>query len=1071
MTDHRLRFLAGEAIFARGRQYYAAGRVTPVSLNLDSAHIHVTGQDEYCIDLVAGRLEFSGECNCRFDGSGICKHIVAAAMFLRDHLEAVGGPDWKVALDRFLKNSGAPAKATPRGKPYHLLFSLRNQYDSWSLQPFTLEAAELINGREHAGELSSTAHLTGFIQHNPWVVNQARQPSRSLIPALCVNATPAAVSIANLINRTERMGGSYYYYSYTRPIDEYLALLAGNECPIYLGTQQVPLKTLLTLHAQPGELKIHVRRTPGEGVRLEARISQGEYQFPLEPRDTRVLSESPLWLLAGNNILRMTDENSATLLEIFLDTPQVHIHPEDESEFLETYLLPIADATILEGEEIQWEDVDAAPVKRLYLGETPDGLTVQLKFGYGDYELDYDRAFPATTTRHKPDGSWTLLRVQRRPDEERAIYESISSARNGLKRAAPPFEPDTFTLRARVDMVDFLLKHVPLLAGEGFEIYGEENLKSTRVNRNSPTLSLNISSGIDWFDVVALVQFGDIAVSLKEVQRALRKTKRYVKLADGTIGELPEEWLEKYKHLFGLGEQTETGIRLSQHHVTLIDELLNQTDGSTTDAEYHRRLDNLRNFAGIQPQVLPDGFTGELRPYQKAGFDWLHFLKEYGFGGCLADDMGLGKTVQVLAFLESIVRDGGPRVPNLVVVPRSLLFNWQREAARFTPGLRLIEHFGAGRVRENADYSEFDVVLTTYGTMRRDIQALRNYAFNYIILDESQAIKNPASQVSKAARVLNARHRLVMTGTPVENSTFELWSQFAFLNPGLLGGLEYFKREFAGPIERRQDEEAARLLRKLVFPFILRRTKDQVAPELPPRSERIIYSDMEPAQKAFYERTRDYYRGVVLGMIEQQGMNDTRMKILEGLLRLRQISNHPRLVETGFRGESAKMEMLLEQLETLRSEGHKALVFSQFVQMLKLVRKELDSRKIPYSYLDGQTNDRQKKVDEFQNDPAIPFFLISLRAGGVGLNLTAADYVIHIDPWWNPAVELQATDRTHRIGQDKPVFVYKLISRDTVEEKILLLQERKKALVDQLITTESGFFKELTTDDVKVLFS
>jgi non-specific serine/threonine protein kinase len=339
------------------------------------------------------------------------------------------------------------------------------------------------------------------------------------------------------------------------------------------------------------------------------------------------------------------------------------------------------------------------------------------------------------------------------------------------------------------------------------------------------------------------------------------------------------------------------------------------------------------------------------------------------------------------------------------------------------------------------------------------------------MLDESQAIKNPQALTSKAARSLRANHRLVLTGTPVENSTMELWSQFAFLNPGLLGSMEYFKETFVNPIEKKNDEATAQFLRKMIYPFILRRTKDQVAPELPPRTERILYCDMEPAQRKLYNKLRDYYRGLLLGMIETDGMNHARMKVLEGLLRLRQVSNHPRLVEEKYRGESAKFELLIETLETLRAEGHKALVFSQFVQMLRLVRGALDARGIPYLYLDGRTHDRQERVDTFQNDPNYPFFLISLKAGGLGLNLTAADYVIHIDPWWNPAVEMQATDRTHRIGQDKPVFVYKMITRDSVEEKILRLQEHKKELVESLITTEGSFFKSLNEEDINVLFA
>jgi len=409
--------------------------------------------------------------------------------------------------------------------------------------------------------------------------------------------------------------------------------------------------------------------------------------------------------------------------------------------------------------------------------------------------------------------------------------------------------------------------------------------------------------------------------------------------------------------------------------------------------------------------------------------------------------------------------------PDLIVLPRSLLVNWQREIGRFTPGLRFLEYFGSLRDKDFEALENYDLVLTTYGVMLRDVEKLRGFSFHYVILDESQAIKNPVAQTSKAARLLNCEHRLVMTGTPVENSTFELWSQFAFLNPGLLGNLEYFRSEFGTPIEKNSDEGKADFLRKMVYPFILRRTKDQVAPELPPRTERIIFSDMEPGQRKYYNRLRDYYRGLLLGMVDSKGIDNSRMKVLEGLLRLRQVCNHPALVDKQFRGESAKFELLLETLETLLSENHKALIFSQFVEMLRILRTELDRRKIKYTYLDGSTQDRQGQVDIFQADQNIPFFLISLKAGGVGLNLTAADYVIHIDPWWNPAVEMQASDRTHRIGQEKPVFVYKLIARDSVEEKILQLQDRKRNLVDQLITTEKNFLKSLTAEDVNVLFS
>jgi len=560
---------------------------------------------------------------------------------------------------------------------------------------------------------------------------------------------------------------------------------------------------------------------------------------------------------------------------------------------------------------------------------------------------------------------------------------------------------------------------------------------------------------------------------LQAVRKALQRGERYVKLADGTAGQIPPEWLDKYRHLWNLATETADGLRVRDTHLPLLDALLEDTADIQVPPDWQARRNRLRSFERIAAQPLAAGFVGELRPYQQHGVDWLNFLHDFKFGGILADDMGLGKTVQVLAFFQ-LLKERPARAAtaaSLLVLPKSLIENWQREAAKFTPGLRCQLYLGNIRSKDTAEFNGYDFVLTTYGTMLRDIDSLRRYRFQYVVLDESQAIKNPLAKSAKAARLLEAEHRLVLTGTPVENNTMELWSQFAFLNPGLLGNQDFFRQAFAVPIESRRDEGAAATLRQLIYPFILRRTKAQVAPELPPRTERVLYSDMDSAQKKLYTQTRDRYRAELLGLIESQGLNDARFKILEGLLRLRQIAIHPALVDNRYHGAAPKLEMLLETLETLRSENHKALIFSQFVGMLNLVKRELNARNWPYAYLDGQTRDRQARVDQFQTDPACPFFLISLKAGGVGLNLTAADYVIHLDPWWNPAVEMQASDRAHRIGQDKPVFIYKLIARDTVEEKILLLQEKKRALVQSLVTTEASFFKSLTKDDVGALFA
>ncbi|HNB50404.1 MAG TPA: SNF2-related protein [Anaerolineales bacterium] len=1073
VSEQNLRRYAGNTSFNNGMAYYWQRKIELISLDEDTAHLHVQGTQQYCVDIeeTSGSLYYN--CSCPYGQSGnFCKHVVAAGLYLRDHLRANGASMWKGVLNAALRTPETTARA--RQTPYLLFFSLQSNYGYWGVQPLTLASNVLPETGWNPEDSLAASALLEIIEHNPWMAEKVKTPRQALDTSACLNAGSDLVSVANLILRSEGYNPGYYY-GYNRPLQEYLTLLANQNAALFTGPLTQPLQKTLTIFNEDAQMEMEMTSENGSGVILRTTLRANGVSIPLERGNIQIITRAPTWILADRALLRLSENISTSIANSFLSTPILKIPKRDENAFLDQYLLELAGKVTLQGAKIQWEEVTTTPVKRLYLTEKENELLVQLRFGYGEYEVPYQKPAPAINVQRKAnpenDNSWTLLRIHRDPVYEDAVYSSISSTHSGLKYGGFPFNADTFVLRSKVTPLDFLLRKIPLLAQDGFEIYGEDTLKSARVNRNRPTISLNVTSGIDWFDVMAVIKFGDTEASLQEVRRALRKKERFIKLTDGTIGEIPEEWLQKYRHLFGLGEQTDEGVRLSEHHLTLLDQLLEDADRVQADDQYRQRLQRLTQFDGIAPQTLPTAFTGELRPYQKAGFDWLHFLHEYKFGGCLADDMGLGKTVQVLAFLQSLRETKKPPKADLVVVPRSLLINWEREAARFTPTLRVHHHFGIAREKETPNFDEYDIVLTTYGTLLRDVQALRMYKFHYVVLDESQAVKNPAAQTSKAVRLLNSEHRLVMTGTPVENNTFELWSQFAFLNPGLLGNLEYFKEEFAGPIERKKDDETAGFLKKMVFPFILRRTKDQVAPELPPRTERILYADMDPAQQKLYNKTRDYYRSLLMGLIEEEGMNNARMKVLEGLLRLRQISNHPKLVEKDFRGDSAKMELLMEHLETLESEGHKALIFSQFVEMLKLVRVELDKRKIKYNYLDGRTRKRQEQVDEFQTDPTIPFFLISLKAGGVGLNLTAADYVIHIDPWWNPAVEMQATDRTHRIGQDKPVFVYKLIARDTVEEKILQLQDQKRALVEQLISTEASFFKELTKDDIKVLFS
>jgi SNF2 family DNA or RNA helicase len=525
-----------------------------------------------------------------------------------------------------------------------------------------------------------------------------------------------------------------------------------------------------------------------------------------------------------------------------------------------------------------------------------------------------------------------------------------------------------------------------------------------------------------------------------------------------------------------LGTKEGDGFRFKLNQAGLLDVLLADRPEARFDETFTKARDRLKAFDGVRAVEQPQGFNGQLREYQREGVGWMEFLREFGFGGCLADDMGVGKTAQVLALLETrrilrqqeAVANSSPIAPSIAVVPRSLVFNWKEEASRFTPALRILDHTTPDRNLD--EIPKHDLVIVTYGTLRRDIVKLRDLKFDYAILDEAQAIKNAASESAKAARLLEANHRLALSGTPVQNSLSDLWSLFQFLNPGMLGASSAFK--VAGGSSASPDERTRGVLSRALRPLILRRTKEQVASELPPKVESILHCEMEGEQRKLYDELREHYRQSLLGAVDLEGMAKAKIMILEALLRLRQAACHPGLIDKKRVGEpSAKLDTLLARLAEVVDEGHKALVFSQFTSFLDIVRRRLDQDGTRYEYLDGATIDRQARVRNFETDSECKLFLISLKAGGVGLNLVAADYVFLLDPWWNPAVEAQAIDRTHRIGQTRNVFAYRLIARDTVEEKVLALQEKKRQLADALINQDNSLLAQMGREELEYLLS
>jgi len=606
------------------------------------------------------------------------------------------------------------------------------------------------------------------------------------------------------------------------------------------------------------------------------------------------------------------------------------------------------------------------------------------------------------------------------------------------------------------------------LAKEGWIVESE----GVRI-RQPGSFNLNVTSNVDWFELDGQIDFDGVTASLPELLKALRGKEKYIRLDDGSQGMLPEEWLKKYGCLADMAEADGDSLRFAPSQALLLDAMLAEQENVRVDRQFAAFRSKLQNFDGIKSSAEPRGFHGKLRKYQKEGLGWLHFLREFRLGGCLADDMGLGKTVQVLALLQSRrlcrPKKGEHRKPSIVVVPKSLVFNWIDEAMRFAPNLRMLDYTGTDRKSRLEQPEGFDVLVTTYGTLRRDIVQLKEISFDYAILDESQAIKNHKSQAAKASRLLAAENRLAMTGTPVENHLGELWSMFEFLNPGMLGRSTRFNA-FSG--NGKDDDGSLRLLAQALRPFLLRRTKEQVLSELPKKTEQTLYCEMSPTQRKAYDNLRDYYRANLSTRVKELGLKKAKIHVLEALLRLRQAACHPGLLDEKQQDVlSPKLETLLEQLREVIAEGHKALVFSQFTSLLAIVRRHLDSEKIKYEYLDGRTRKRAERVKRFQADAACPLFLISLKAGGHGLNLTAADYVFILDPWWNPAVEAQAIDRAHRIGQTRRVFAYRIICSDTVEDKILELQQSKRDLADAIVSADSSFVRSLTAEDLELLLS
>jgi SNF2 family DNA or RNA helicase len=802
---------------------------------------------------------------------------------------------------------------------------------------------------------------------------------------------------------------------------------------------------------------------------LKAKVALNDKNYNL---DTAALQITPLFIFVDGVIVPINDAKLSVYLNHFCNYTEINYLKKDTPDFFEKIVKPLSEKFEIQSttfKKSKVEIVENTLEKHVYITDFEGQYIVFKPAVQYPNQLIPVFSKEILLEKSKDETSKNSIVYQER---NQSFEDNFIEEFRGLHPAFT--EQDEFFFLTPEQLMEnyWMLHATDRMQQQEMKVFGANNLKSFKFNVNKPTIKVGIKSDIDWFDLEIDISFGNQKVGLKELQKAFLKKTNYVALGDGTLGILPEEWMKKFSNYFKVGEIKKDGVKLSNYQFGIIDELFEEMEKKPPFlVELLEKKKRLQNISNIEEAAIPKGIKAKLRDYQHHGLNWLAFLDKNQLGGCLADDMGLGKTLQAITFLQYLKLKDKKCLPSLIIAPTSLIFNWKNEIAKFCPTLKMLTFVGSNRIENKDDFSQYDLVISTYGSLLNDVEFMKDFKFNYIILDESQAIKNPNSKRYKAVRLLNSYNRLVLTGTPIENNTFDLYAQMNFINPGLLGNMTHFKTEFSDAIDKEKNYEASHLLSKMIAPFLLRRTKEQVAKELPEKTESIIYCEMGTEQRKVYESFKNKYRDYLINKIDENGVENAQMYILEGLTKLRQICNSPALIsdEEDYGNQSVKLDLLLENIKE-KTGNHKILIFSQFVKMLQLIKTRLDEELIHYEYLDGQTSNREEKVNNFQNNTDVRVFLISLKAGGTGLNLTEADYVFLVDPWWNPAVENQAIDRCYRIGQKQKVMAYRMICKDTIEEKIALLQGKKKAVATSIITVDEEK-KSFDVDQVKSFFS
>jgi non-specific serine/threonine protein kinase len=880
-----------------------------------------------------------------------------------------------------------------------------------------------------------------------WIPEHSFQSSER-----CQNLAPTDRAVFSFLKQKSQATKQGFFLN-TDALNELLNILKISRPVTNLKNQ----KEFTFSKTQPEQKLAMKENRPGTFV-LNLVLSLGDKVINLA--DSHVLGEQEGWLLHQNIFYQIP---SAPFLRYFQEMPQSQISTEEMIAFVFNHLDKLSKDFKVEMPK-QWSDLKAqklSPTPVLTLEADNRNLIGHLEFNYEDAGT-VSATLPDLYFRGKKAGLW----IERKKDIEQSFIRQLSHYGFEFVAGKPPTDPRWVMQDEKI--LQFLSKELPKLV-KRWKVLANKNLMRFRLSKSKLTSQVRMKSGTNWFEVSPTYVAGDTVLTHDEIRRILGQGKKYVVLKDGSNAEIPLAMFQKnekiIKELGIVGGKNASENRAGLFHLA---HAAQEFESAELDAALTNTLEKIQNFQKMAEAPLSDSAKKWLRPYQKQGVNWLHFLQHFNFGGILADDMGLGKTFQALFFIEQLK---SPK-PVLVICPTSVVWNWQSEINKVVPHFKTVIWSGANREKLFGKLKNATVILTTYTLLRRDIEKLSQLEYSYVVLDEAQNIKNALSQTAKAAKRLNCENRLALTGTPIENHLSELWSIFDFLMPGFLGTQNDFHESYLNPIERMQNETAAKSLRKKIAPFILRRLKKQVLKELPPKNEMVATCEMTEEQEQLYREILDVTRKDLFQKINRDGIQKSQINILSALLRLRQICCHPQLIDQkNITLSSGKFELFKETVSEILEEKHRVLVFSQFVEMLKIIKAWAIEEKIPFSYLDGSTKNRQEIIDAFQKETKASLFLLSLKAGGTGLNLTNADYVIHYDPWWNPAVEDQATDRAHRMGQKNKVFVYKMITKGSVEEKIYALQQRKRGLSDAVIQADKTFGKAITKEDLEDLFS